>query len=172
MKSALVLLFAVALVSCGAPGTNEHTTTGTEADNAATPNGDAIDLSQFHMPLVVNVPRNGHEPMAVMNEERGRAEVRAGEHFGLIVTEMQPDFARLKADLERDMLVKNTIVQETPDLIMYTSEFPDGTGTFTHFMQVVRIGGRTFVVEDLPDGRFNESDGKTMVGAVIAKPAA
>ncbi|QQR88107.1 MAG: hypothetical protein IPJ76_07820 [Flavobacteriales bacterium] len=168
MKTAFAFICAAALVACGAPGTSEETAdTGT-----TTATGNTIDLSQFDMPLLVNVPHNGHEPKAVMNEERGRAEVRAGEHFGLIVTEMEPDFARLKADLDRDMLVKNTITQETSDLIVYTSEFPDGTGTFTHFMQVVRSGSRTFVVEDLPDGRFNESDGRAMVGAVIAKPAA
>lgn len=170
MKTALALTCAVLLVACGAPGNSEEDSGAAEAGNAPVASATTIDLSQFDMPLLVNVPQNGHEPKAIMNEERGRAEVRAGEHFGLIVTEMEPDFARLKADLDRDMLVKNTITQETPDLIVYTSEFPDGTGTFTHFMQVVRSGARTFVVEDLPDGRFNESDGRAMVAAVSAKP--
>lgn len=169
MKTAFALICAAALVACGAPGTSEEASNAADA-GTSTSADNTIDLSQFDMPLLVNVPQNGHEPMVVMNEERGRAEVRAGEHFGLIVTEMEPDFARLKADLDRDMLVKNTITQETPDLIVYTSEFPDGTGTFTHFMQVVRSGGRTFVVEDLPDGRFNESDGRSLVVAVSAKP--
>lgn len=108
--------------------------------------------------------------MAVMNEEMGRMEVRAGEHFGIIITEMAPDFARLKADLERDMLLKNSIVEETPELLLYRSEYPDGAGTIMHFMQVVKSGARTFVVEDLPDGRFNESDAKAMVDAVRTKP--
>lgn len=169
MKTAIALFCAITLVACGAPGTGAGTDNTADAGTTASA-GNTIDLSQFDMPLLVNVPQNGHEPKAIMNDERGRAEVRAGEHFGLIVTEMAPDFARLKADLDRDMLVKNTITQETPDLIVYTSEFPDGTGTFTHFMQVVRSGGRTFVVEDLPDGRFNESDGRAMVAAVSAKP--
>lgn len=170
MKHLFALALLLSVAACTPPHGADTSAGTTTTDSTAAPTTNMVDLDRFDMPLLVNVPQNGHDPMAIMNEERGRAEVRAGDHFGLIITEMEPDFERLKADLERDMLVKNTIVEETPDLIAYTSEFPDGTGTFAHFMQVVRSGDRTFVVEDLPDGRFNESDRKSMVGAVSAKP--
>lgn len=172
MKSSIFCIASLVLfAACG--GSEGSATDTPPADSAAaeitSPN--ALDLSQFDMPLLVNVPESGTPPVAIMNEEMGRVEVRAGDHFGIAITEMQPDFARLKADLERDMLLKNTIVQETPELLLYRSEYPDGAGTFMHFMQLVMQGGRTFVVEDLPDGRFNESDAKAMMTAVTAKPA-
>ncbi|MFZ1688447.1 MAG: hypothetical protein WAU70_13540 [Flavobacteriales bacterium] len=169
MNSTLPLIASLMiLVSCG-----ESTSSSTELpsdDSAVAAATNNIDLAQHDMPLLVNVPETGTPAMAVMNEEMGRMEVRAGEHFGIIITEMAPDFARLKADLERDMLLKNSIVEETPELLLYRSEYPDGAGTIMHFMQVVKSGARTFVVEDLPDGRFNESDAKAMVDAVRTKP--
>ena len=179
MKPVFPLLFGALLLSCGAPSAHDSADTPpVESTTMAIASPNALDLSQFDMPLLVNVAETGTPPVAIMNEEMGRVEVRAGDHFGIAITEMGPDFARLKADLERDMLLKNTIVQETPELLLYRSEYPDGAGTFMHFMQVVKsglpaaqAGARTFVVEDLPDGRFNESDAKAMMGAVTAKPA-
>jgi hypothetical protein len=171
MKYLPIVIAAALLASCGTPGHEDPAAAAASdsADVAATPN--TLDLSEHGMPLLVNVPGTGTPPSARMVEEMGYVEVRAGDRFALVITEMQPDFARLKADLERDMLVKNTIVEETPDLLVYRSSFPDEAGVFTHFMQVVRNGGRTFVVEDKPDGLFNESDAKAMMGAVTAKPA-
>ncbi|MEO8069690.1 MAG: hypothetical protein ABI599_18480 [Flavobacteriales bacterium] len=172
MKHFSLLLLAIggSMISCTDPAGSDGASTPVTDSVTASATSNSVDLSQQDMPLLVNVPETGTPAAAIMNEEMGRVEVRAGDHFGIIVTEMAPDFARLKADLERDMLLKNTIVQETPDLLVYRSEYPDGAGTFMHFMQVVESGTRTYVVEDLPDGRFNESDAKAMVVAVTAKP--
>jgi hypothetical protein len=68
--------------------------------------------------------------------------VQAGEHFGLVITEGPADMARLKGDLERDLLRKNTILQETPDLLIFRSEFPDDTTlTFHRFHRSVAFRG-------------------------------
>lgn len=170
MKHFTVLLVGLAFVTSCTDHAGPDATAASMTDSLATNTAaNSINLTPHDMPLLVTVPETGTPPAAIMNEEMGRVEVRAGDHFGIIVTEVEPDFARLKADLERDMLLKNTIVQETPDLLLYRSEYPDGAGTFMHFMQVIKSGARTFVVEDLPDGRFNESDAKAMVAAVNAK---
>lgn len=169
MKSYILCIASLALLAaCGEGGSSSVDTP--PGDSTAAPTANVLDMSQFDMPLLVNVPEKGTAPVAVMNEEMGQMEVRAGDHFGLTIKEMEPDFARLKADLERDMLLKNTIVQETPALLLYRSEYPNEAGVFMHFMQVVKSGARTFVVEDLPNGRFNETDAKEMVAAVIPKP--
>lgn len=172
MKHMLLFLSALgSLASCNDPANTDNVSASTDDSVAVANSANTIDLSQFDMPLIVNVPENGTTPVAVMNAEMGQVEVRAGDHFGIAITEMQPDFARLKADLERDMLLKNTIVRETPGLVLYRSEYPDAAGVFMHFVQVVGSGARTFVVEDLRNGRFNESDAKAMLLAVTAKSA-
>ena len=172
MKSSILCIAMLALfAACGRSGGSSADTP--PADSTATTqqvSGNVLDLSQFDMPLLVNVPEKGVAPLAVMNEELGQLEVRAGDHFGLAIKEMEPDFPRLKADLERDMLLKNTIVQEAPELLLYRSEYPNEAGVFMHFMQMVKSGARTFVVEDLQNGRFNEADAKEMIAAVMPKP--
>jgi hypothetical protein len=173
MKYSILCIASLALLAAcgegGSPSADTPSGDSTAATTAASPN--VLDLSQFDMPLLVNVPEKGTTPVAVMNEEIGQVEVRAGDHFGVAIKETPPDFPRLKADLERDMLLKNTIVQETPELLVYRSEYPNEAGVFMHFMQVVKSGARTFVVEDLQNGRFNETDAKEMVAAVMPKPA-
>ncbi len=173
MKSSILCIGSLLLfAACGQGGGSSADAQPADSTATAPPiSANVLDLSQFDMPLLVNVPEKGTAPLAVMNEEMGQVEVRAGDHFGLAIKEMEPDFARLKADLERDMLLKNTIVQEAPELLLYRSEYPNEAGVFMHFMQVVKLGARTFVVEDLQNGRFNETDAKEMVAAVMPKPA-
>jgi hypothetical protein len=69
------------------------------------------------------------------------------------------------------MLRKHTILEETPDKVIFRSQFPDEDLVFIHFYQVIPIGDRTFVVEDAAEGRFNEADIKRMAGSVQAHVA-
>ena len=106
-------------------------------------------------------------------DETGILEVRAGDHFGLTISEEPGDIPRLKASLDRDLLRKNTLLQETPDLLTFRSEFPDDpTLVFMHFYQVVRAGDRTFVVQDVEDRPFNQQDIERMLAAISPKPPA
>ena len=96
----------------------------------------------------------------------------AGEHFGLLITEEPGDLARLKADLDRDMLRKHTVIEETAEKLVYRSEFPDDAGTYIHFYRSVQVGDRTFVVTDADQVRFNEADVKRMAASIKTKEAA
>lgn len=160
--SPLLLLF-----SCG------H---GEQPTEAAPPVADSsvsvlsVDLSGNDVPLVVELGAAAtlgvDAPEVKWNEETGRLEVRAGEHFALLISEEPGDIARLKGDLERDALRSNEITQESPEHLVYRSQFPDEALVFVHFYKVVKAEGREFVVQDDPAGKFNEADVARMANAV------
>jgi hypothetical protein len=176
MKSYLTLPLLLLLFACGdgkADAARKLAEAQALADSVAAATAPyLLDLQGFDMPLVVSLPENATPDadstygQAIWNEEFGQLRVRAGEHFGLTITEDAGNILRLKADLERDMLRKHTVLQEAPDRLIYRSQFPDEDLVFIHFYRVITVGDRSFVVEDMPDGRYNESDVARMVEAV------
>lgn len=175
MKNGSLLLLIVGLLSACGDGKKEAAEQ--LADDTATemPAAWVLDLSTHDMPLTIDLGDRStlgvDSATVVWNEEFGWLEVSAGERFMLTITEGPGDIERLKADLERDMLQKHTIIEETPVKVIYRSQFPDEDLVFVHFRQVITVGDRTFVVEDVREGRFNEMDIARMAGAVKANSA-
>lgn len=176
MKTFLPILILALLAACGdgkADAARKLAEAQAQAEAEASA-GEAylLDLSAFDMPLAVSLPEmltpdaDSTYGRAVWNEEFGQLRVKAGDHFGLTITEDMGDIARLKADLDRDMLRRHTVLQEAPDRIVYRSEFPDEDLVFVHFYRVIEVEGRTFVVEDMAEGRYNEQDVARMLDAV------
>lgn len=172
----LAVVCSASLVACGGgsgtadPGTSDTTATSVPATNN-------VDLAAHDLPLLLSLPDKqllgGADAQVVWKDQIGLLEVRAGEHFGLTIIEEPGDIARKKADLERDLLRKNTILKETPDLLVYRSEFPDDPAlVYIRFHQLVRVGDRSFVVEDIPELKFNEQDVERMTAAISAKQPA
>lgn len=133
-----------------------------------------VDLAEYHMPLRLEMPTGAPEPTLVWKDAAGKLAVRAGDHFTIEISEAPADLERVKADLDRDLLKKNTIVQETPDLLIYRSEFPDDTTlVFYHFDQWIITDGRSFHVEDADDGSsYTLEDVTRMAAAVQVKTPA
>lgn len=133
-----------------------------------------IDLGQYHMPLAIQMPMGLPVPTIAWKDEAGKLSVKSGDHFALEIFEAPAEMDRLKADLDRDLLQKNTIVEETPELLVYRSEFPDDTTlVFFHFQRSVTVGSRSFLVQDARDGwAFTQDDVRRMAGSVLpANPA-
>lgn len=133
-----------------------------------------VDLGQYHMPLLLEMPQGSPTPSIVWKDVSGKLEVRAGDKFGLTIMEDPGDMQRLKGDLDRDLLKKNIILQETPDELVYRSEFPDdSTLVFVHFQRVLKASGRTFVVQDMDNGTaFTRADVDRMAGSISPKQPA
>ncbi len=170
-------VFALALLTaCG--GGAEQASDATQAtDSSAAAAIPPIDLATYGLPLLLTPLdkqfTDGQEPAIVWKDETGTLEVKAGNHFGLVITEEPGDIPRLKAALDRDLLQKNTLLSETPEGLTYRSEFPDDpTLVFMHFYQVVKAGDRTFVVQDLEGQAFNQQDIDRMMAAISPKPPA
>ena len=131
----------------------------------------SVDLSEHHLPLRLQMPTCAPAPTMVWKDEIGKLEVRAGDHFALEISEGPADMGRLKADLDRDLLKKNTIVEETPELLIYRSEFPDDTTlVFFHFNRSITADGRSFVIQDTDDGNgYSLDDIRRMATAMEPK---
>ena len=168
MKYLVPALAVLLFTSCG-DGKKEAA--AQMADTSAVgPPTYVIDLMAHDLPLLVDLgdrsTLGSDSATVVWNEEFGHLLVNAGEHFAITISEAPGDIPRLKADLERDMLRKHTVIEETPDKLVYRSQYPDADLVFVHFHQAITVGDRTFVVEDASEGRFNEADIKRMVAAV------
>ncbi|HRF79133.1 MAG TPA: hypothetical protein PL070_03510 [Flavobacteriales bacterium] len=173
MKALIRVVLLLGLSACGG---NDGVPEGEVVDSTATAASTVLDLARYDAPLLVELGDMAtlgvDTPTVKWNEEFGHLEVNAGEHFGLLITEEPGDLARLKADLDRDMLRKHTVIEETPEKLVYRSEFPDDAGTYIHFYRMVQVGDRIFVVTDAEQRRFNEADVKRMSGSIKAKVAA
>lgn len=176
MRSNLILGAVLALAACG-DGKADAVRQEQQAAPPAPPRQTAqvLELEAFELPLAVGLPEvdkpiEGTDSLyaqALWVEEFGHMLVRAGDRFALTIAEEPGDIQRLKADMERDMLQKHTVVEETPNLVIYRSEFPDSPDlVFMHFYKVVRALDREFVVEDAGQTRFNEADIRFMADAV------
>ena len=167
MKYVTAMLALTFLVSCGDGKREAAEAASTASEPAATW---LIDLREHDLPLEVDLGDRAtlgvDSASVVWNEEFGELRVNAGEHFAISISEEPGDIARLKADLERDMLRKHTVLEETPEKVVYRSQFPDEDIVFIHFYRLVPVGDRTFVVRDAAEGRFNEADVQRMVAAV------
>ncbi len=177
MKFAPLLAVLPLLLACGDGKQQAAQQAEAAADSATTTAIRVLDLASHDMPLEIALPDapllGSDQDSVVWKEGSGKLEVRAGEHFGLAISEEAADIERLKGDLERDLLLKNTILSSTPDRIVYKSEFPDDPSlVFVHFYLIVQAQGRAFIVQDLDAQRFSEQDVARMMEAVRAKAAA
>ena len=178
MRRSVPFLLAFLFWSCG-DGKYDAVKRSAETDSTANAMPSTvtapIDLASYAFPLRLTppAPAEGNDSLQVhWSEEFGRLEVRAGDHFGVNITEGFGDIGRLKADLGRDMLQKNTILQEEPDRLIYRSEFPDGDLVYIHFFRILRVGDRIFEVTDAEGGRYTEADVNGMIEAVSPLPPA
>jgi len=177
MKPCIMVMALFALASCGDGKSDAAKQLAAQADREAVVNArdTIIDLAKYDLPLQLTVPdkqlTGGAEPEIVWKEETGRLEIKAGDHFAITITEETADIPRLKADLDRDLLKKNTVIKETPDLLEYKSEFPDDPSLmYIHFHRAINAGQRSFVVQDADNGvRFNQQDVERMIGAVAVE---
>ena len=169
----VLLLASLVLLACGDGGEAGDTPSNSPSGSLHGPA--AIDLAAHDVPLLPRPPdarvRGGQAPQVRWIEEAGVLEVRAGERLGLDIVEAEGDLARVKATLDRDMLLKHEVVEESPDHLMYRSSYPDQDLVFVHFVKVLRVAGRTFEVGDDPQGRFTEQDVRRMLAAVAPAPA-
>jgi hypothetical protein len=169
LVSSVVIAGILLLSSCGDGKADAAKQMAAVADSIHAANN--IDLSQYHFPLTVQLPGGLPVPTVLWKDEVGKLSVKAGDHFALEIYEAPEDMDRLKADLDRDLVKKNTIVEESPDLLIYRSEFPDdSTLVFHHFHQWVQAQGRSFIVDDADDGTaFTLEEVRRMAKAVHPK---
>ena len=164
----VVIALSLLLTACGT-GQDDAAKQMAAADSIS--NAAMLDLSEHHLPLMLAMPAGTPEPTLLWKDQIGTLSVRAGDHFAIEISEAPADQERLKADLDRDLLKRNIILDENAELLIYRSEFPDDTAlVFHHFERWITADGRSFRVEDAKDGTvFTLEDIKRMAASVHAK---
>lgn len=164
-----VLAAALMMSACGDGRSDAAKQMASAADSVRL--AASVDLSEHHLPLILQMPTDAPPPTMVWKDEIGKLEVRAGDHFALEISEGPADMSRLKADLDRDLLKKNMIVEESPELLIYRSEFPDDTTlVFYHFNRSISADGRFFLIQDTDDGNgYTLDDIRQMAATVQVK---
>ncbi|NND76699.1 MAG: hypothetical protein HKN39_00765 [Flavobacteriales bacterium] len=153
IKYVFPIVIGMVLVSCG---NNNKTESDAEAPVEKTVSiedskYDLMDLSEFGLAAKIKVPNKSFtnsEPKAVLNETSGIIEISSGNKFKLKVSETEIDKALMVSDLKDDLLFKNTIKTDEENLIVYTSELPDGSGSFDHFCAWLNVDGAMYLVQN------------------------
>lgn len=171
MRATILFSSALLLAACSGGDAAEATT-----EQSPTATSLAVDLTGHDIPFSIELGDAAtlgvDSPTVRWNEEFGHLSVQAGDRFSILITEEPGDIARMKADLGRDPLRTNSVVEEQPDRLIWRSTFPDEDIVFVHFYRVIQVDGRSFVVQDDDRGRYNEADVTRMANAVRVKQPA
>ena len=159
------ILFAILLVGC-ADSVEEVAVEEIES-SATAEEVNMIDLGSEGLPLSVAIPKALGDAEVFWNEEFGYVEVRAGDHYGLTISEFPADIERKKADLQRDLLQTHEILSEKDKELIYRSSFPDNDKlVFHHMYKILEHDGRIFIVEDRAAGQFSLNDIEVMASSL------
>ncbi|MDZ4822489.1 MAG: hypothetical protein SH856_03420 [Flavobacteriales bacterium] len=96
------------------------------------------------------------------NDASGELEMKAGEDFGLVMTEGKPNLAYIKKDLEEDLMWKVKMVENDSRKIVYQRHLPDGSAYLMQFIQHIQLAGKDYTVRTAPQGSFNEQQLEVM----------
>lgn len=125
-----------------------------------------LDLTDKGLPVTIIVPDSTTGELTINATSYGDVEIKVGDYFQIKFTP-SADMALLKSDLQADLLWKTTILEDTPELLLYKSELPDGSKVFFHFYAVVDIGGAKYEVKDISGGeQYPESAIRKMSEAI------
>lgn len=125
-----------------------------------------LDLSQYGLNVTLMVPDSSIGTLEVMAQSYGDIEVRVGTFFQIKIAP-GGDIALKKSDLESDLLFKTTILSETPELLIYKSDLPDGSKSYHHFYMIKKVLGANYEIRDIEESgeSFSEAIVKKMVEA-------
>lgn len=165
---ALALPAFMTLQGCGeATDTNGTDTTATTDNDMPPMTGtEEFDMSEAGFAYKMMVPDEDNAkalPEISYNEDAGYFAVMCGEHFSITITEDEPDFDQLKADLNEHLLYKTEFLKDEADLLIYESTLPDESNSYVHFYMVKELNGSKFIIEDEKMGEFTRGDIDRMV---------
>ena len=161
IKYVFPIVLGIVMMSCGDNNNvKEELTEKAEVEiNSDEGKYDLMDLSEFGLRAKIKVPNKSFtntDPKVFLNETSGVIEICSGNKFKLKVFETEIDKALMVSDLQEDLLFKNTISSEEENLIVYTSELPDGSGQFHHFCAWLNIDDVSYIVQNDSQEKFSK----------------
>ena len=162
MKKYIVpVLIGLVLISCGRKESVEIEVNETPVETVAfdLDKFDLVDLSEFGIPATIHVPNKNttqYDPVIEYNDEKGEVKIMSGNKFNLVITESDIDKDLMVSDLEGDLLFKNTVVTDEDQMLVYTSELPDGSLKTNHFCAWFSFEDSNYMIKNDPAEEFSE----------------
>lgn len=157
MKKILLLLAAPALIlmaSCGGSKTEEAVTIPGMAQNEITVSGNK---------LTIMAPDSTKGKIEIIEQAWGATEIKVGKDFQISVEESDGDVALMKSDIAGNDVNKfKRYIKDEPTLLFWESEI---TQPEFHFYTIVKVGEKSYVVQNLKDEMFGEKQIEAMIEA-------
>ncbi|CAN5223173.1 hypothetical protein BH09BAC5_BH09BAC5_01580 [soil metagenome] len=139
----------------------------------------ALDLQSMGYPVKINVPDSNYFPTIDSMASPSGAQIRIGQHFDILVNFAGPEDADLNKQKElisaADAGMNNFLPGDSASLIWETKF---GDLSMHHFIQLVKVGDKTYMVRDNnnnTDNQFKKEDIDKMIESaksLRAHPAA
>lgn len=167
------LMTAVMLLGLGActssdsgNGTNENSTEVLEESPAV----QRLDISEEVFNLSIALPQDyalDNPPRIDFNPAFGHLEVKCGDVFGLIITEESGDINEVIEQLERDLVFKYEIEEQTSNSLLYKQFFSGNNQEFWHFYVILPGSETNYVVRDAQMDELNAHQSRKIYDALI-----
>ena len=162
MKKAIIpVIIGLVFIGCGNNEQVESVVEETPVKAAAfdAEKFDVIDLSDYGIPATIHVPNKNttqYDPVVEYNEAKGEVKIMSGNKFNLVITESDIDKNLMVSDLESDLLFNNTFIINEDQMLVYTSELPDGSKKTNHFCAWFTVENSNYLIKNDPSAEFSE----------------
>ncbi|MDQ3111329.1 MAG: hypothetical protein M3R17_15690 [Bacteroidota bacterium] len=140
----------------------------------------ALDLKSMGYPVKINVPDSNYFPVIDSMASANGAQIRIGQHFDILVNFTAPE----DADLAKQKELINANIAETHNYLagdsatlVWETKFGDSDVSMHHFIRLVKIDDKTYMVRDNydnPENVFSKPDVDKMIESaksLRARPA-
>lgn len=160
-KLIVPMLIGFFLISCGGKESVEVVTEELPVETVAFDQEkfDLVDLSEFGIPANIQIPNKNvtqYDPVIEFIEEKGEVKIMSGNKFNLIIAESDIDKDLMVSDLEGDLLFKHTLISSEDQMLVYTSELPDGSMKTNHFCAWFNVENSNYLIKNDPAEEFSE----------------
>ncbi|MBS1646582.1 MAG: hypothetical protein JST67_04515 [Bacteroidetes bacterium] len=158
LKTTLSLVIAASIVSCGTKKEKK------EQDLTAPQGMYYFDMSKTGMNIYALIPDSTVGVLDTAMQSSGEYLIKVGKDFQVSVIESNGDIKQRKADIEADDVnkLKKYFTNDSTTL-MWQSGIADMSEF--HFYQIMHVGNRTYVFEDIKGEPFSEQATQKMLDA-------
>lgn len=136
---------------------NTTTATNDEKEMALQPNDSLFHINQGGYDFKIILPKDlmiENAPKIEMNNATGELDIHIGDQFWIIASLEKQEIAKIKAELNEDMLFTSRIVEENDKSILYQRILPDGAEYDFSYKYTGEIDGKPYFFRTSEEGEF------------------
>lgn len=167
------LMTAILLLGLGACTSSDSGNGVSEDSNEVVEQGPTVqrlDISEEVFQLSIAIPQDyalDNPPRINFNPAFGHMEVKCGDVFALIITEESGNIDETIEQLERDLVFKYEIEDQTNRGLLYKQFIPGSDREFWHFYVMVPGSETGYVVRDAQVDELNAHQSRKIYDALV-----